>query len=237
MRHILWAIFVICHCHVSAETIEKEGIRYFVVKCDPQKVRIVWRDPEGRQIRDFPAAKSFLESQGEKPWLLMNGGIFEPGGIPSGLLVQSGEELCPVNRKEGAGNFFLKPNGIFLIGRQGARVVDAGAFPLNNEVVRFAVQSGPILLINGKTHPAFNKGSDSRLLRNGVGVMKDGRVIFAISDRKGTKSPNLYEFADFFRSQGCSDALFLDGDISQMRFGAEMSRPSNQFGSIIAVVE
>jgi uncharacterized protein YigE (DUF2233 family) len=38
-----------------------------------------------------------------------------------------------------------------------------------------------------------------------------------------------------FRGLDCADALFLDGDISQMKTGAAMQQPSNQFGSIIAV--
>jgi hypothetical protein len=40
-----------------------------------------------------------------------------------------------------------------------------------------------------------------------------------------------------FRSLGCEDALFLDGDISQMRSGEDVTKPSNNFGSIIAVTE
>ena len=34
-----------------------------------------------------------------------------------------------------------------------------------------------------------------------------------------------------------TDALFPDGDISQMRFGEDLGRRSNRFGSVIAVVE
>ena len=135
------------------------------------------------------------------------------------------------------GNFFLKPNGVFLISEKGARVMEAGKYPPKGEKILYAVQSGPMLLEDGKTHPAFNAGSKSRLLRNGVGVAKDGTVIFAISDGKSDKWPNLHGFADLFRSLGCENALFLDGDISQMRFGENLGKQSNQFGSVIAVVE
>jgi len=167
----------------------------------------------------------------------MNGGIFEPGCIPSGLLIQDGGELTPVNRKDGDGNFFLKPNGIFLIGSKGAAVIQTDEYLLPGVEVRQAVQSGPLLLRRGKIHPAFNAGSSSRLNRNGVGVAKDGTVVFVMSDFHSPKHPNLHEFAQLFRSQGCEDALFLDGDISQMRSGKDLARPSNQFGSIIAVLE
>ena len=115
--------------------------------------------------------------------------------------------------------------------------METGKYPPAGEKVYYAVQSGPLLLEKGKTHPAFNKDLKSRLLRNGVGVTKEGRVVFAISDAKGGKWPNLFEFADLFRSLGCDDALFLDGDISQMRFGESLGRASNRFASVIAVVE
>ena len=220
----------------SAETVMRDGVRYFIWKAEVEKVRVIWKDADGKQMRDFPAAKAFLEKREETPLMLMNGGIFEPGGIPSGLLVQAGKQLLPVNRKDGRGNFFLKPNGIFLISDKGARVMETGKWPPAGEKVFYAVQSGPLLLENGKVHPAFNKGSKSRLLRNGVGVAEDGTVVFAISDSKGDRYPNLYGFADLFLSLGCKNALFLDGDISQMRTGKDMGKRSNRFGSVIAVV-
>jgi len=233
----IFAFWVGFHFACWAETVVKDGVRYFVWKTSPEKVRVVWRDGDGKQLRDFPAAKTYLEGKGEKLLMLMNGGIFEPGGVPSGLMVQDGKELLPVNRKDGKGNFFLKPNGIFLISDKGARVIETGKWPLDGENLVYAVQSGPLLLEKGRVHPAFNKGSESRLLRNGVGVAKDGTVVFAISDWKGEKWPNLYGFAELFRSHGCEDALFLDGDISQMSFGENLGRRSNLFGSVIAVVE
>jgi uncharacterized protein YigE (DUF2233 family) len=49
---------------------------------------------------------------------------------------------------------------------------------------------------------------------------------------------NLFEFADFFRSRGCRDALFLDGDISQVIVDPKGAiPPGNNFGAIFAVAE
>jgi uncharacterized protein YigE (DUF2233 family) len=70
-----------------------------------------------------------------------------------------------------------------------------------------------------------------------VGVAKNGEVVFAMTDLDSPEFPNLHEFAMLFRNLGCEDALFLDGDLSQMRSGKDMHKPSNQFGSIIAVME
>lgn len=215
---------------------EVDGVVYHVLHAKPEAVRIVWKDASGNQMRTFPEAKHYLERRGESPQVLMNGGIFEPGGIPSGLLVQEGHQLRPINPADGEGNFFLKPNGVFLIGSSGAAIIDSREYPLAGVVVRHAVQSGPLLLRKGKVHSAFNAGSTSRLHRNGVGVTRSGDVVFAMSDIRSEKLPNLHEFAMLFRNLGCDDALFLDGDISQMRSGDDLSRASNPFGSIIAVV-
>ena len=224
-------------CAAAPETVVKDGVTYIVWKAAAKDVRIIWKDSEGKQMRDFPSVNRFLKNKGETPLMLMNGGIFEPGGIPSGILIQAGKEHRPINRKPGKGNFFLQPNGVFLISEKGARVIATNKFPPSGEAISYAVQSGPLLLENGKTHPAFNKGSSSRLLRNGVGVTKDGMIIFAISKGDSKVYPNFWGFADLFRSLDCDDALFLDGTISQMRFGDQLGRRSNQFGSIIAVVK
>ena len=65
---------------------------------------------------------------------------------------------------------------------------------------------------------------------------RTGRVVFAITEFGETNLVNLYDFAELFRSLGCRDALFLDGDIS----GCVVNPtgpivPGNHFGAIIAV--
>ncbi len=212
------------------------GIVYHIAEARPAAVRIVWQDDAGKPLRTLGAAWQYLEARGETPRMVMNGGIFEPGGIPSGLMVQGGKLLRPLNLNPGEGNFFLKPNGIFSIRGNQAVIVRSERFPNPPREVDWAVQSGPLLLEDGQVHRAFRKASESRLHRNGVGVAADGRIFFAMTDFKSPKFPNLHEFAELFRALGCTDALFLDGDISQMRTGEDLDKPSNRFGSIIAVV-
>lgn len=94
-------------------------------------------------------------------------------------------------------------------------------------------------MANGQTHPAFKKESTNYLHRNGVGIRaKDGAVIFAITEFGQSRYANLFEFADFFRSEGCRDALFLDGDLSEMKIDpSDLLVPTNIYGSIFAVIE
>jgi len=169
---------------------------------------------------------------------MMNAGIFEEGGIPAGLVAIEGKCLRPLNTADGNGNFFLKPNGVFYVESGLARVVSTPEYAARKPSPRIAIQSGPLLLQNGRIHPAFRPASLHRLHRNGVGIKKDGSVLFVITEFGQSRFPNLYEFADFFRSQGCADALFLDGDLSQMIVNPKTSiLPGNHFGAIFAVTE
>ena len=100
--------------------------------------------------------------------------------------------------------------------------------------MQLATQSGPLLVIDGKLHPAFREGSDSWLFRNGVGVISPKRVVFAISN----EPVNFHEFARLFRdSLGCSNALFLDGTISSLYTGDPKQRVIRfPLGPIIGIV-
>lgn len=230
---------IVSACY-SAESVFKpllkDGVAYQIVEISPKQIRIVWKDDKGSQLRKFSVAESYLRNRGETPLMLMNGGIFEPECVPSGLMIQNGKELHPINLKEGNGNFFLKPNGIFLISGNEAKVIASEDYKPDPKIT-YATQSGPLLLKDGRTHRVFKEKSMSRLHRNGVGVTDKGTVVLAITERFGqAKFPNFFEFADLFRSLGCQNALFLDGDISLMRVGNEMKNDSNHFSSIIAVV-
>jgi len=86
------------------------------------------------------------------------------------------------------------------------------------------------------SHAAPPQVRAHRLHRNGVGITGDGSVLFVMTDIDSSKFPNLHEFAQLFRELDCKDALFLDGDLSQMRSGEDIYLPSNHFGSIIAVL-
>jgi prepilin-type processing-associated H-X9-DG protein len=100
--------------------------------------------------------------------------------------------------------------------------------------VDFATQSGPMLLIDGVVHPRFLPDSDSRKIRNGVGIIDEHTVAFAISENSVT----FYEFALLFRDRlGVRNALFLDGSVSEI-YVPELNRHGlGWFGPIVGVVE
>jgi len=78
--------------------------------------------------------------------------------------------------------------------------------------IRIATQSGPMLVIDGKLHPAFEHDGMSRNIRNGVGVT-GGKALFVISD----DPVSFGKFARFFRDRlKARNALFFDGSVSAL---------------------
>ncbi|WP_411956223.1 phosphodiester glycosidase family protein [Arvimicrobium flavum] len=149
----------------------------------------------------------------------MNAGMYHEDTSPVGLYVENGVERTPLNRSDGFGNFFMKPNGVFFVDRQGrAGVEETEAFAAAGDDVWMATQSGPMLVIDGSIHPRFEPNGSSRYIRNGVGVSESKTVVFAIS----REPVSLGSFARLFRDGlGCPNALFFDGAISALHDGQQ----------------
>lgn len=211
------------------------GTNYDYVIADLESINIVYEDELGEAIRTFQRLESYCKKHEIDCFAVMNGGIFEPGGKPTGLLVQDKELISPLNLNDGKGNFYLKPNGVFYITKNEVRIIESSLYDQVKEEVCYATQSGPLLVSGGGIHGAFDKASKSRKLRNGVGVLGDGRVILAISKKGSERQPNLFEFASFFISKGCKNALYLDGTISELRRGRDLQFKSGGFSSFVLV--
>ena len=234
------AIMFLATLHLSAGVVEESvtyaGLKFRVVRLEPKQVDVVWKDANGVPYRSFDRVQAAFAKQGKAVKFLMNAGIFEPGGIPSGLHIEGGKTLRPLNPADAPGNFFLKPNGVCAFGPRGPFIGPCAAWqnrPTGTE--SWGIQSGPMLLIDGQRHPAFKQGSASKLHRNGVGIDDKGRFIFAMTD-KG-QGVNFWDFAGLFLELHCKNALFLDGDISQMSVNPNGPVSSNQFGVMFIVAE
>jgi uncharacterized protein YigE (DUF2233 family) len=89
--------------------------------------------------------------------------------------------------------------------------------------------------VNGDINPNFKKGSTNVNIRSGVGYMSSSKVVFIISNEE----INFYDFAKVFKDCfGCTDALYLDGAISQM-YLPEIGRydSGGNFGGIIGIIK
>lgn len=185
----------------------------FIVDPSDHRLQFLFRDDRGKRLGSLEKIRDYMAGQNRELVFATNGGMFNPRHEPNGLFVSEGVTHQPLNLSSGKGNFYLKPNGVFLIGDGQARIMPSDQYPKYNGVVRYATQSGPLLLHEGKIHPSFDPRSTHRFVRNGVGLLKNNQLVFLIS----RQPVNFYQFAEVFRDYlGCDQALFLDGGISKM---------------------
>lgn len=213
---------------------DTSGYISFSLRPGVTPIGMFWRDDSERQLRTISALRAYLERKGERLRFAMNGGMYHKDRSPVGLFIQDGKVLKPLDTSEGKGNFYLKPNGVFLVRKDHtAAVVTTEKFVYSSDIA-FATQSGPMLLIDGAIHPVFEPVSTHLNIRNGVGVRPDGTVIFAISRQKVT----LHDFASYFKSLGCRNALYLDGFVSRCYLPEKnCMHLDGDFGVMIGVVE
>ncbi|MCI4665638.1 MAG: phosphodiester glycosidase family protein [Neomegalonema sp.] len=200
---------------IRGAEVEFAGDKYVYVAfpLPDHTLRLVWRDEYKVNYFNPAALSARYKARGLSIVFATNAGIFAPDFAPLGLHVEDGRLLKPIDRRSGAGNFYLKPNGVFYLAKDGmAKVVESSAFRADPSALRLATQSGPMLVIDGKLHPKFTKGSPNKYIRSGVGVCAEGRLVFAIS-----KTPvRFYDFASLFKDHfRCENALYLDGAISK----------------------
>ncbi len=204
---------------------------------DPQKedLRLYWRDDHGSLLKDFTGLEKLTTAQGDKLLFAANAGMFEPDRRPVGLLVQNGNETSPLNLNDAPGNFYMKPNGAFLINaKHEARVIESSEYPMLLTPTVWATQSGPLLVHGGSIHPDFIEGSKNLQIRSGVGVREDGSIVFALS----REPVNFYDFAALFLYHlKCPNALFLDGHISAFYAPGSKDPTPHIFGPMIGIVE
>ena len=164
-------------------------------------------------MRSFKALQARLGPRAEQVAFAMNGGMFDEAGAPIGLMIEDKSERRAINRRSGGGNFHLLPNGVFAVRSDGrAQVVASAAFKPSPDIA-FATQSGPMLVIDGALHPAFDADGTSRYVRNAVGIGGDGRALFVIT----TDVVSFGKLARFFRDRlKVRNALYLDGSVSSL---------------------
>ena len=213
------------------------GQAFFIRTVDLRKddLRLFWNDDQGHLLRDFASLEKFVSARGDRLVFAANAGMFEPTSKPVGLLVQDGVEQSPLNLNDGTGNFYMKPNGVFVINsKHQALVVESGSYTTLLSPVIWATQSGPLLVHGGDILPDFIEDSKNLKIRSGVGVRKDGTIVFALS----REPVNFYDFAAFFLTHlKCPNALYLDGDISAFYVPGMKDPVVHSFGPMFGLVE
>jgi uncharacterized protein YigE (DUF2233 family) len=212
----------------------QDGIVAKSIDPSQKTLQLFYKDSNDQPFKNTFQLKKHLKQQNKNLAFATNGGIFMENLVPLGLYIEKGKQIQKINRvKKAFGNFYIQPNGIFQISQAGKATITATTQYKNSDQTQYALQSGPLLVIDNKVNRRFITDSDSRKIRNGVGILDNGDVVFAMS----TKRINFYDFAQYFISIGCKQALYLDGSIS-MFYDPEQGRnySGGKYSVIIAEV-
>jgi uncharacterized protein YigE (DUF2233 family) len=211
---------------------------YTICEVDLHKrdVRLFWKRPDGTPYGYLSALPRSLDANSGKLLFAINAGMFDPALKPVGLYIEQGRELVRANTNAGYGNFHLKPNGVFFVSGDIAGVLETRAYLKQRPHADLATQSGPMLVIDGRLHPRFDRNSSSLKVRSGVGIADAHTIVFAISDGEVSFAAFARLFRDALR---CRNALFLDGGSAPSLYAPLLKRGGNtlSLGPMLGIFE
>ncbi len=233
-KHKLFVALTFLFFCIGTTQKQEKDLRFLSYVTDPSSIAFYWKDDKGEILRSIQNLKLFVEAKKQELKFATNGGMYMKDNSPQGLFIENSTTLASLDTLSGTGNFYLKPNGVFYLTKDNKAVVCQTKDFIDNGKITFATQSGPMLLIDGQIHQAFKKGSANLNIRNGVGILPDNRVVFAMSKQE----VNFYDFAEFFKGMGCKNALYLDGFVSRTYLPEEnWKQLDGNFGVMIGVVK
>ncbi len=228
-------IIVISIVFISSKTFEKTNDDFVEYTVNPKKqqIKMFWKDEKLNNFVSISKLKSWLVSNNKVLVFATNGGMYHEGYEPVGLYIENKITKTKIDTTSNQGNFYLKPNGIFYITNDNKAVVIQTEKFINKNI-KYATQSGPMLVIDGQVHPSFKEGSANVNIRNGVGILPNGNALFSMSKNK----INLYDFAKYFKDLGCKNALFFDAFVSRTYLPEKnWTQTDGDFGVMIAVTK
>jgi uncharacterized protein YigE (DUF2233 family) len=232
---IIISIIITLELCIKSDNDGKVIISNYIVNPKLNRINFYHVDGKGKIIKSILDVKNEVEKMNKELIFAMNGGMYMNCNIPMGLLICENKIYKPINRliPKVEANFYLQPNGVFYITKDNiANVCSTKDYKYTN--VKNATQSGPMLLIEGKINPIFKINSKNLNIRNGVGILPNNNIVFAISENE----INFYDFANYFKKLGCKNALFLDGYVSRAYIPSKkIFQTDGDFGVIIGVTK
>ncbi|WP_395051924.1 phosphodiester glycosidase family protein [Flavobacterium sp.] len=213
---------------------EDENFVFYTVNTKLETIILYYKNDKGINFGSIENVKKYLKTKKQKLLFATNGGMYKKDHSPQGLFIENNVIKSKIDTLNGNGNFYLKPNGVFYLTDKNIPIICKTEDYIQNNHVKYATQSGPMLVINGEIHASFNEKSINLNIRNGVGVLPNNEVIFAMSK----KEINFYDFAQFFKSKGCKNALYLDGFVSRTYCPkVNWIQTDGDFGVIIGITD
>ena len=185
------------------------------------QIRMHWKDKHQIPFTTFNALKK------EYPSLkfITNAGVLTKSLKPIGLYIENGKVLSQAKLVQNTKvTYGIHPTGVFYITATGAFIA-----PITQKIkyknIIYAIQGGPMLLINEKINASLPNGK--KVMRNGVGIKKDGRVYFAVLEM------SYRDFAQHFKEEGCINAVSLsEGEVEVWK--EESNKTFHFFGPMIS---
>jgi uncharacterized protein YigE (DUF2233 family) len=226
-------VILVVTLFIGAKAYNENSFLAYTVDTKKQDLKLYWKNENGKTFSSIQNLKLWIEKKNLTLDFSMNAGMYKKDHSPQGLYIEKQKTLSPLDTTKAVGNFYLKPNGVFYLTTENvAKICTTERFP-DNKKVKYATQSGPMLLIDGEIHPDFKEGSANLNIRNGVGILPDGKVVFVLSKNE----VNFYDFASYFKSLGCKNALYLDGFVSRAYLPSQnWIQTDGDFGVLFAVV-
>lgn len=212
-----------------------KGNTYIVCTVDPSKHTVDLFSSTNGGI-NFRAVVGDEAHQDKKFVFMMNGGKTDKDFKPMGLVIAEGKIQNKINLgpKGDAAFSPFPPSGVFYIdNNKKPHIVESTAFNGNPKNVLIATQSGPLLVVDGKSSEKL-VASEAQAILNAVSIQKNNKLLFAIS-----KEPVSYAvFAEFLVEKTNSHhALLLDEKVSQWYAPGNSTKNSNEMGTMITVSE
>ena len=129
----------------------------YVVDTKKQDIKIYWKDDKQGNFKSILNLKSWLDNKHQRLLFATNGGMYKQDNSPQGLFIENQKEVTPLDTANGNGNFYLKPNGVFYITTNNIPIICSTTDFKNNGQIKYATQSGPMLVIDGQIHPHLKK--------------------------------------------------------------------------------
>jgi uncharacterized protein YigE (DUF2233 family) len=214
---MLWSLcFSAAAANVGVEHVGTVDVAVCAVDLRKDRLALHWKSASGQIYGSLRALDAALGEQGKSVVCGTNGGIFDQTQKPLGLYIENGALLRRANlRRSGYGNFYLQPNGVFVLYAGRAEIVTTDEYQAmrdaDKRAIVFANQSGPILVQRGQPNALFIADSANRTTRNAVCVREPQQVLLIVA----LDPINFYDFAHALAEHfGCQSALYLDGTLS-----------------------
>lgn len=224
-------------------TFKKQSFDIFVVDVKTYKTELLWHDSSGNIYSSLDNVKNAIQKNNKKLLFATNAGMYTPNNSPEGLYIENFKEIVPINLKQPAGylNFYMnfgyekRTNGVFTINAKNEVSIIKAKEYKTDSLIKYATQSGPLMVCKNQINPFFNEESKNKKLRSGVGIIDESKIIFIISNGE----VNFFNFATLFRDVfNCENALYLDGVISRTYLPAiSRNQLGGSFGAMFAVFE